>query len=554
MIMIRLLIGLCFLGVQFAEAQIQHLHKQWDNRYGGILPDRPSALIQTIDGGYIIGGLSHSRISGDKTQDNWDSTTLSGDFWIIKLDSLGIKQWDKRYGGTLGEALDKIEQTSDGGFIIGGGSSSHITGDKTEDCRGYFDFWAVKLDALGNKQWDRRFGGSDMEFSSDIETTADGGYIIGGSSKSGISGDKTEGNWDVTLTRDDYWVVKIDSLGNKQWERRFGGTGQDGLYDLETTNDGGYLLGGYSTSGITGNKTEALYGFGDYWVVKIDSLGNYEWDRDYGATSDDNFAAMVKTSDDCYLIGGIAQGGTGSLQDVGCGYDYHIIKIDSSGNQLWDKAYGGGPGAMGNGGEDYLESIYVTTDGGYLLGGQSTAPASCEKSEFNLGDLQPWIVKIDSVGNKQWDKTIFLTKNGWVANAIETMDGCYAVAISTASGIGGYKTQPNWDGVNSSDDYWIMKFCMDTVTGVDELTNQVQISVYPNPFATDVAISVQKENLREATFTISNTLGQIIYQRAENNLSQGYTKMLDLRYLPKGLYFITVEADGERVVRRVVKE
>ncbi len=127
------------------------------------------------------------------------------------------------------------------------------------------------------------------------------------------------------------------------------------------------------------------------------------------------------------------------------------------------------------------------------------------------------------------------------------------IGAESLLGIGGYKSQNSWNGFS---DYWVIKFCMEPYNDVLPLEagESFGLSVYPNPFATDVAISVQKENLREATFTISNSLGQIIYQRAENNLSQGYTKMLDLRYLPKGLYFIAVEADGERVVRRVVKE
>ncbi len=573
--MLRLLISLCFiLWLLNTEAQTHYLHKQWDYRFGGIIADQSSCLIQTLDGGYIIGGTAHSKINGDKTQDNWDSTTLSGDYWIIKLDSLGIKQWDKRYGGILGEGLDKIEKTNDGGYVLSGGSSSPISGDKTENSRGYFDLWAVKIDSLGNKQWDKRFGGSKSESHCHIEITADGGYIMGGSSSSGISGDKTEGNWDVTLSKSDYWVVKIDSAGNKQWDRRFGGTGVDGLHDIKTTNDGGYLLGGYSTSGVTGDKTQPKWGFGDYWVVKIDSLGNQEWDRDYGGTGDDNFTCIVKTKDGCYLLGGYGGGGTGTFQHASCGADYHITKIDSAGNQLWDKAYGGGPGSMGNGGEDYLESIFVTADGGYLLGGQSTAPASCDKSEFNLGDLQPWIVKVDSAGNKQWDKTILLTKGAWVADAIETTDGCYAVAITTSSGIGGYKTQTNWDGIDSLDDYWIMKFCMDTVTGIDDrqqTQDDRQIQVWPNPFSSDLSIALMDEPAfakamaGEITFTITDAVGRVVYQKEEGNLAKGYTKVVDLSWLTNGVYFVsltpTLSMNGEgsnsqqpMAVRRVVKE
>src|SRR5204863_32675 len=145
---------------------------------------------------------------------------------------------------------------------------------------GNIDYWIVKTDSIGNKQWDKDFGGTNNDELFSIQQTADGGYILGGCSVSGISGDKTQVNWgDI-----DYWIVKTDSLGNKQWDKDFGGTSDDFLYSMQQTADGGYILGGISSSGISGDKTQVTWGNSDYWIVKTDSLGNKQWDKDFGGT------------------------------------------------------------------------------------------------------------------------------------------------------------------------------------------------------------------------------------------------------------------------------
>ncbi len=115
------------------------------------------------------------------------------------------KQWDKRFGGTDVDPLYSLQQTTDGGYILGGYSVSGIGGDKTEDSRGYWDYWIVKTDANGVKQWDKRFGGSDYDQLNSLQQTTDGGYILGGWSYSGIGGDKTEDSRGGS----DYWIVKL---------------------------------------------------------------------------------------------------------------------------------------------------------------------------------------------------------------------------------------------------------------------------------------------------------------------------------------------------------
>lgn len=430
------------------------LVKQWDKRFGGTDNDYLTSLQQTYDGGYILGGYTESGIGGDKTQPSWGGP----DYWVVKIDSLGNKQWDKRFGGIDFEILSSLQQTKDGGYILGGYSFSGINGDKTQSSWGAFDYWIVKVDSLGTKQWDKRFGGIDDDRNNTLKQTIDGGYILGGYSSSGISGDKTQPAWGGA----DYWIVKIDSLGVKQWDKRFGGTSDDFLFSLQQTTDGGYILGGFSTSSLNGNKTQPSWGNEDYWIVKIDSVGTQQWDKRFGGTSNDFLYSLQQTTDGGYILEGYSYSGISGdkTQPAWGGGDYWIVKINSFGIFQWDKRYGG------TGYEEGSGYISQTTNGGYLLSGDSYSPMSGDKTENNLGFEQAWVVKTDSLGNQLWDKTVFTNGHDEFGLAIQTKDGCYAMANSTNGGIGGYKTQAS-QGVS---DYWIIKFC-DTTSAVIPTVN-----------------------------------------------------------------------------------
>ncbi len=524
--------------------------KKWDKRFGGFDSDALSSYQQTSDGGFVLCGFSSSGMNGDKSQDKWDTQMYYSDYWVIKIDSDGNKQWDKRFGGTGVEVPGRIIQTKDKGYIMGSHSTSGLSGDKTQPRWGMNDLWIVKTDSTGNKLWDKRFGGTLDDFAGIMIETSDNGYILGGSSNSPANGDITEDDRDPTHFYSDIWIVKIDSVGNKQWDKRYGGTEDDGVSNIYQTADNGYFLVGGSNSSISGDKTEANWDTThpiswDGWILKIDSIGNKLWDKRYGGTEDDALVFMQPSSSGTYILCGSTKSpanGDKTTPKTG----YWLLEIDTLGNKLWDKVFSDATFASNRG-------FSKTTDNGYLISGVSVTNAANDKSENNLGPYQVWIIKTDSLLNKQWDKTIFTTKRS-EGYAIQTTDGCYAVGTWTGSGIGGYKTQANWDTTEQTYDYWILKFCMDTVTGINELTDQPQITIYPNPFATDVSISIQKENLHQATFTITNLIGQTIYHQEETNLANSYTKMLDLSYLPNDIYFVTVQCKGETITKKIIKQ
>ena len=148
------------------------------------------SLQQTDDGGYILGGGSESDISGEKT-DNDRITLNRGDFWIVKLDSLGNIEWDKTIGGGDIDYLVSLQQTKDGGYILSGDSGSDISGEKTENSRGDLDYWVVKLNSQGEIEWDKTLGGNSVDQVMGIQETSDGGYILGGFSFSDLSGEES---------------------------------------------------------------------------------------------------------------------------------------------------------------------------------------------------------------------------------------------------------------------------------------------------------------------------------------------------------------------------
>ncbi len=449
----KLLLNFLYYQLAFFTSAAQSpLVKMWDKTFGGTSDDIPVYFQQTADGGYIIGGYTYSDIGGDKTEPLKNAPGIV-DFWIVKTDAAGNKQWDKDFGGANGDQLNSLQQTADGGYILGGMSASIISGNKTSPCWGNFDYWILKLDSLGNIVWDKDFGGTASDQLICLKQTTDGGYVLAGNSSSDSSGDKSQ----HCRGAQDFWIVKTDALGNKQWDQTFGGMDADKLYDVTQTLDGGYVLGGSSSSPVSGDKTEDLYGVEDYWVVKIDSLGNKEWDRDFGGTESDILYSLLQTSDGGFVLAGRSGSDVSGnkTQSLWGGYDFWIVKINALGIKEWDKIFGGQLN------EDEFGNVSATDDGGYLLAGTSYSPISGNKTENNMGQEQSWFLKLDSLFNIQWDKTVFTACHDEIGMAIQTTGQCYAVvnANGPSCTAGGYRTQESW---NNSRDFWIVKFCDST--------------------------------------------------------------------------------------------
>nr|WKN37078.1 fasciclin domain-containing protein [Tunicatimonas sp. TK19036] len=321
-------------------------NKIWDKTIGSYSGESMTDAILTTDGGFLLVGYSYANASGDKSEDNKDEGDFNsiGDYWLVKTDALGNVMWDKTLGGGKQDFPQRAITTPDGGYLVIGYSESNISGDKSENSKGGSDYWLIKVDAQGNKLWDKTIGGREGDYLYNVLATSDGGYLLGGASISGVSGDKSEPNKGSS----DYWVVKVDASGNKLWDKTIGGNDADGLRSIVPSADGGYLLGGTSFSNASGDKSEDYRGDpefqssrrADYWIVRIDANGNKLWDKTIGGSGSplvddgggDFLEKIIGTSDGGYLLIGSSSAGisyekTEPNQGEVESTDFWIVKI-----------------------------------------------------------------------------------------------------------------------------------------------------------------------------------------------------------------------------------
>jgi len=363
-------------------------NKLWDRAYGGSGYDSLMATLP-INNGYLLGGYSYSGQSGNKLASNFGQA----DFWVVKTDLEGNRIWDKVHGGSDDDILTCMAPTPDGGFILGGYSVSLPSGDKSASVFGQEDFLFIKIDANGNKLWDRAYGGDNSDYATGVIVAPNGDLIFGGWSFSGISGNKTCGNHGGA----DFWVLRTDSEGNEIfWQDSYGGSAGDYMRCLKPTHDGNLLLGGWSFSGISGTKSAPNFGGQDFWLVKIDaSNGNKLWDKSYGGSNIDQLLTIQETADHGLALGGWSFSGisgTKTNANLGNFGDFWLIKTDADGNELWQGAYGTPD-------DDTLDGIVETSDGGFILAGFSWGyDQSGDILVFRLNPTEPTMTATGCVG------------------------------------------------------------------------------------------------------------------------------------------------------------
>jgi len=358
----------------------------WGKTYGGSEGEVAMSLIQAPDGGYLLFGDTDSN-NGD-VSDNHGSF----DYWVIKTDNLGNILWQRCLGSTkrdlaTGFNMDEV------GNIYGIGLSSGEDGDVTQN-NGYDDYWFVKLDQDGELIWDRNLGGSYADNGLCIRSTLDGGVIVGGIISS-IDGDIL---CNTELGNKEAWVIKLDSLNNIQWQQCYGGTYTETVVEIELTSDGGYvLLGGTNSndgdvSGFHGSPGNVnIY---DIWVVKVGSMGAIEWQRCLGGTKDESPSFIKITPDGNYLVGGFTFSNDGDVSgnhSYSGGSDHWVVKLDPSGEIIWQQCFGGIP-------DDFLLGGYVVSESEYVLVGNRRNPSTSGNIDCNaiggFGDYDLVMYKI----------------------------------------------------------------------------------------------------------------------------------------------------------------
>ncbi|MBM4093617.1 MAG: hypothetical protein FJ276_30045, partial [Planctomycetes bacterium] len=447
---------------------------QWQQTFGGSGRDELTACLLTFDGGYLLGGASDSGVGGNKTERKFGWA----DFWVVKVDPSGAIQWQRVFGGDMDDYLSALAPVAAGGFLLGGWSRSDPipgVGNKTAVNHGAPDFWLVKIDALGNMSWDRTYGGSGSQTLEAMVATGDGGFLLAGDSDSPPSGNKSSPNYGGM----DFWLVKVGRDGQKQWDQSYGGNGREHCAAVVGTAGGGCLVGGYSASGVSGNKTDSHYGGGDIWVVLLDSNGVKQWDRTFGGERVDELSAIVVTTDGSFLLGGTSDSNPGGNKSaLGRGdRDMWIIKIDSEGNKQWDESYGGTASEL-------CSNLAAADAAGFLVAGFSGSAPGGNKTAPLYGNNDFWIVRVAASGTALWDQAYGGSGGDYLRTALATQGGCYVLAGSSGSSPSGTKTAPLLGPANSLD-YWI-----------------VAIAGSQGPFVTAQPQSVTVSGGRDAAFSV----------------------------------------------------
>jgi hypothetical protein len=316
-----------------------------DTRVGRTLgPGLATSIDLTQDNGFVLSGYSSN---------NWfegfNESHGGFDYVICKYDENNF-QWYKCIGGVNDDMANSIKQSSDGGYIIAGQTNSN-DGDVSGN-HGATDAWIVKLNSVGNIEWQKCFGGSSNDIAYSTQKTSDGGFIFVGQTNS------NDGNIIGNHGENDAWVVKLNSNGNIEWQKCLGGTGNDIAKSIQSTLDGGFIVVG-ETNSINGDIV-GNHGGSDAWIVKLNSVGNIEWQKCAGGTQNDSACSVQQSSDGKYLIAGQTFSNDGDVSGNHGGGDSWVFQVDFNQNLLWQICHG-------LFGDDYALEVKLTNDGGFIL-------------------------------------------------------------------------------------------------------------------------------------------------------------------------------------------
>ncbi len=488
----------------------------WEHSLGGEGIDMASCVQQTLDGGYIISGTSYST-SGDI-----DNHLGDGDCWIVKLDASGGIMWQKSYGGSEFDNAKSVKEISDGGYVFAG-----ITASNNRDVVGFHglgDAWVVKIDNSGNILWSKCLGGTDIEMASAIELTGDGGFIIAGYTQSS-DGDVTgyhggEGK--------DFWVVRLNDTGGVQWQKTYGGTKNDIAYDIISTTDGGYIVGGYAQS--TDGDVILNMGMADAWVLKLDDTGGIQWQKTYGGTNVEVATSLRQTLDGGYIIGCQTFSNDGDIISNHGEADVWLIKVDDTGAVVWNKTYGGST-------DDNIGAIQITKDNGYIIGGSTASHDGDVTGMHDTTDY--WVVKLDEMGSIEWNKCLGGSLFDFGTYIVQCADSTYVVVGTSSS------TDEDISGGHGLQDYWVVK--LGEATNVTTLTHDI-VKVYPTLTNRNIYLDMPPE-YEYATITFMNVMSQIV----PFNITGQLRKTIELPpELTEGLYILRIQNESHQLVYKIL--
>ena len=535
-----------------------NISKVWNKSFGGSGFDRLRSGIPLPGGQFLLAGASNSPISGDKTQ----ASRGGIDYWITRIDSAGNKLWDKTYGGSSEDELITAMASADGGYLLCGHSYSGTSGDKSDNARGDLDYWVVKVDSAGNKLWDKTYGGSGEDRLITAIPLPDGGGLLGGRSFSGLSGDKSE----ASRGGADGWLVRFDAHGNLVWDKTLGGSGTDEVDALIVMPDGRLFAGATSSSPVSGDKTAASKGGNDFWIVGLDTAGHRLWDKTIGGSNTDVLTTINPVNSGGFVLTGrsvspVSPDKSQPAHDaVG---DWWVVRTDTAFNRVWDKT-------LGSDTLDWLSASYVDGGGSVYLAGYSYKGVSFEKSEANRGKADFWLAKLDSSGNKVWDKVLGGAQDDQAQFILGLSNHQFLCGGYSNSNISGDKSQNS----KGSSDFWIVRLS-DNTGGADSaaglsapisirsarppaLLSAARIRIFPNPtrgaFRIDLdgSTAMAPSPSDKIRVVVTDISGRVLYERSfpAGSRSLPMTGM----NLAAGVYLLTIYIGPTKPVTYTIRK
>lgn len=510
---------LLFTAIGFAQAPII----QWQDTFGGSDREEFRSIVVPSDGGCVVAGWSRS------TNGDIEGYHGGNDVLLVKYDASGNIVWKKTFGGSGYDEARALRQTSDNGFVICGYTMS-TDGDATAT-HNYSEYWIIKTNAEGQLLWQKSYGGGSEDIANDIRQTADGGYIVVGESRSNTLNSDLAHHY----AGNDVWILKLDALGDKQWEKNYGGSGEDTGRSIFQTADGNYIFSANTDSydhDVVGvhdpyNYTGS-YVNRDFWIVKINATGTILWQTCVGGNGSEaslGAPATALTADGGLIVAGEIYANWAPSQFVR--YNCKLAKLSADGAIEWEKVYGGTY-------DDRAYAVVQTSDGGYAFAAeaQSGLPevVGIHGSSTSLGyygDI--WLVKTDAVGNVQWKKC-------YGGNSTETP---YALAQSADDGflLAGTSGTATGDvaanaGIN---DAWLIKLSAATLgTQIQDALSP--FTLYPNPATNELRLS----GTTVKSYLVFDNLGRTVKQGAS-------TTTIDLADLQRGSYILRVCTDDNQM-------
>ncbi len=486
---------------------------QWKNNFGGSGSESLNSIIHTFDDGYILAGNSNSN--------DFNVTGQHGDYdaWIVKLNNFGLTEWKYCYGGTAYENALSILQTADSGYFVIGTSNSNdgnVTGN-----HGSYDCWVFKLDQHGTLQWQKSYGGSNFDSGKDAFQTADGGFMIVGNS------DSNDGDVSGAHGNDDVWILKIDVSGNLEWQKCFGGSAADIGKKIRRTSDQNYIV--CSGSNSSDGDISGVNGGSDFWIFKMDSLGNLLWEQSYGGSNDEIPGDINETTDHGFLIGGLTQSQNGDVSGNHGYTDGWLVKTDSTGNLQLQNCFGGSS-------YEEIPALKLTNDGGCIIAGHAQSYNGDVTGQHGNGDA--WFIKSDSAGTIEWQRCLGGSLTEYGRSILQTSDGGFLLGAISSSSDGDLTAN------YGEQDYWVVKFEQPNSIAKNENIND--INIFPNPSYGSFTINIPKEH-SVIRLEIINSIGEIIY--SDNSYFNG--KVINQNF-SRGIYLVNVETNTGWMKKKMV--